>query len=225
MRNSLSIVGLSITMITMAILATLLMSPPTSAAEKSSYQSTGTGAYASWDECIENEGLTTCTYTSIYAAEQVFREGKSKNGFSVLCISQYSYSFSEDGYNDLLNRWGCTEDATVSVSKKLTTADASGIVTLIECFPPEEPDGYYECADVGALAVDASWTGTGKLSKSMSKYRSQYDNFKVRYHDKSSFRAGEASAIVGGVDLGQSPYSYIYESKSSSFSLCQKDCW
>jgi hypothetical protein len=159
MKNRLSLFGLSITMVTMVTLATLLMAAPAAAAEKFSYQSSGTGAYAGWDECVEDEGLTTCTFTSIYASEHASRQGKNKDIFSMLCVSQYGYSYSEqDGYNTLLDRWGCAEEASVSVSKKLTSAAASGVVPLMECLPTEDPDGYYECVEVGTLEVNASWT-------------------------------------------------------------------
>jgi hypothetical protein len=62
----------------------------------------------------------TCTYTSIYAVEQAYREGKNKNSFSVLCFYQSSYS--EDTYSDTS---GCAEDADISVNKKLENGAAS----------------------------------------------------------------------------------------------------
>jgi hypothetical protein len=116
--------SISITLLSMGILAMFLLVPPASAAEKYSYKSSGTGADANWENCVDDG----CTYTNIYAVEQAFREGNNKNSSSVLCFSQYSYS--GDTYSDT---YGCTEDADVSVNKKLKSAEASGSVPVTTC--------------------------------------------------------------------------------------------
>jgi hypothetical protein len=151
---------ISTTLLSMVILAMLLLVPPASAAEKYSYKFSGTGAYGDWYNCQEDG---TCTYTSIYAAEEAYREGNNKNSFSVLCF--YESSYSEDTYSDTS---GCAEDADVSVNKKLNNATASGSVPVYTCSYNEDYSDY-ECVDGGVLEITASWEGTGALSKNQSQ--------------------------------------------------------
>jgi hypothetical protein len=197
---------------------------------------TGQTADASWFACepdTPEAGLETCTFTDIWASDG---RGQSKDGpgkptpfsFTAACISMFTVVFTSEGdfVDEEESIFGCDENASLTIAGDLTSATLNANVTLIEC--EEDPDtGDFFCEEIpnGAVAVSATWTGTGGLIRFMDRHRSMDMSLDHRcafsFSGRGLRREATATATVDGVQLGDSDWASLSDGSFKSAASCR----
>jgi hypothetical protein len=197
---------------------------------------TGQTADASWFACepdTPEAGLETCTFTEIWASDG---KGKSKDGpgkptafsFTTACISMFKVVFTAEGdfVDEEESIFGCDENASLTIAGDLTGAILNANVTPIEC--EEDPEtGEIFCEEIpnGTVAVSATWTGTGELTRFMDRHRSMEMSPDHRctfsFSGRGLRREATATATVDGVSLGDSDWASLSDGSFKFAASCR----
>ncbi len=183
------------------------------------FRYSGLGGDSYWSTC-PNGGSPgqTCTDTWIYAAEQMYRDNYSSGSDTSLSVNQATYMIDQNwNYVPLVERWGWGP-ATVSVTKKLTSGSASGVISMTTC--TVDPNWNYTCGDPVDVSVSAVWTGQGELVRSHGNFHSVSKIFTANNHFRGTYRNASATGQINGSSLGVSLYGQLFNSKSSDVSIC-----
>lgn len=196
-----------------ALLAAILFVAPVAAASPwTTFKQSGTNAYASQEDCVDNaNGTTTCDGQSIDVFEGTTREGgaPTRKGEQV-CAGDYRYTFDSNTGEivDATGRFGCTLDAgtlTVDHLSLITLAPTAIDLTAFAC----DPSG---CAEypAGSTTVSGTWTGEGPISTNTGRFRYD-DGLCVQVNaDKGSFRQAsfEGSIVATNAAMGRGTFSF-----------------
>lgn len=143
---------------------------PVLAADNLHYRERGSGvsAYFSNFEWDEDGNLPPGTYAEVYvdAASYVARgDGAWQSDY--VCVSSWSVTVTPEGeWIDESGFGWCGEGASISLAKKLGSANMVASFEVLDCLAWDEESG--ECLDeidLGTLEVDLSFTGAGPLER------------------------------------------------------------
>ncbi|MBI2776301.1 MAG: hypothetical protein HYX57_03400 [Chloroflexi bacterium] len=196
-----------------ALLATILVVAPVAAASPwTTSKQSGTNAYASQEECVDDaNGTTSCEGQSIDVFEGSLREGgaPTRRGQQV-CAGDYRYTFDSNTGEivDSVSRFGCALDAgtlTVDHLSLVILAPTAIDLTGFTC----DPSG---CAEypAGSTTVSGTWTGEGPVVTNAGRF-SYDDGLCVQvYADKGSFRQAsfEGSIDATNAAMGRGTFSF-----------------
>jgi len=175
----------------------------------------GKGADAGCTTCPSGPATNeVCTDTYISVSEQMYTEDGVQFPSTTLFLYQYSYKVDRRGnWVSVSDTYGYGE-ANLSIDQKLTRAFASATVPLTTCTVDRR--GNYTCVDSPSIAVSASWTGQGDLSKSGSHSHSVSKGYKYNSHFQGTYRNAIADGQVDDRDLdGLSLYAAMYNNRWS----------
>jgi hypothetical protein len=206
------------------LVAAAIMSAPASAQVVSSSQN-GVWAQASWQDCMTEGALTTCTSTDLFAARGTEKssETSSVRGTRV-CLSVTTSSFN--GQDAFTVESGCstTRERTLRVAGRLASATLQPTVVTLDTYECtfDEITGELTCVIVRsrAVAVSANWTATGPLARSSSRSRFRVGKCSETYSTKGESREAVAVATVDGAPLGDSDLASVARGRFDFRSTC-----
>ncbi len=198
--------------------------PAQAAGQSFHFSSVGKNADAGWTTCpFFPEPNQLCTDTYVYAADTLYKDDGTKFPYTILFIDQYSYKLDKKGnYVFVSATYGYSENATLSMDKKLTQATANGVVSLTTC--REGRRGNWICSDAGTADVNVSWIGEGDLVRSTSNYHTVSKSFSYNSHNQGSYRNASAIGQMNGMDFGSLWYASLYDSKWRDVYVCHGSC-
>jgi hypothetical protein len=159
----------------------------------------------------------TDTYVTAYATTAGIGNGKSL--VQVLYLDEFTYKF-DSNFNEIpvsdTNGQIDGSAVTLSISQRLTSASASGIVLLTTC-SLDANGNPTTCGAAVPTAVGASWTGQGSLQRqnSLSTFHTKGTTVVQRF--RGTLLNATASLLVGGSAV-TSPLAFadIFDSTQSS---------
>lgn len=167
--------------------------------QKTINRQNGMAAYADWME-TKPEGLTTDTYLSVT---------QSNDGTDIY-ISMCSYD--TEGSN-----WSCksgymfTQDNVFSMDKKLNSASLNAVQIDLYQWNCDET-GCWE-TPAGTATIQATWAGTGDVSKGSYKWMSKYGDYTAKGCSSSLSRAATAEGSINDENIGASSYAGLAKFK------------
>jgi hypothetical protein len=176
------------------------------------FSTKGPGADGDWSSC-SGTGVVSCTETYINAADQITKDNGSTVTGGAIFIDIFSYHCTRHACYFDSDRSG-VGSATVSVSTKLTSASASGTLSMVLC------DQNFNCVDDGTSDIAASWTGYGGLTKQSGSFR--YKDSTSSYSERFSgtFRNADGTATVDGANAGDLNFAEIFTTTDRQVSIC-----
>lgn len=171
---------------------------------KTIYRHNGMSAYADWVESTP-EDLTTDTFLGVT---------KSNDGTDIY-LSIYTYDTA--GYWSYKYGYKFIKDDVFSIDKRLNSASLKAVQIYLYQWHCDE-DGCWETPE-GLVTVEATWTGTGDISKGGYKWMSKYDDYMAKGSDSSLSRSATAKGSINGDDLGTSNYGGLAKFKTAYMSM------
>ncbi|MGD8683999.1 MAG: hypothetical protein PVG27_08620 [Chloroflexota bacterium] len=181
------------------------------------YSDKGREAIADGGDCSFDGTVDRCEFTFIRAHDGwVKNNGEVLRG-TILCLEQ-----GVDSYNTVTDEWsldirsGCGP-AAVSIAKDLSSASASGTITVDreQC----DNDG---CQTDGSVPVDLTLEveGWGDLGSSRNHFVDEWGGCRISGNGRGTFNEGDAAATVDSVavDIG---YGHIAEGRSKFSVACR----
>ena len=181
-------------LLTFAVLS-LPVSTLAAAPYKYMTRTNGNQAIAQWDDVNGN----TETYTFLIAdvSDQgafvaISQCNTDLNTFTVSCL----FGFASPSAN------------VFSTDKKLSTATLS----------PVQVDLYDDSFSyVKTVTVQASWTGQGKSTKSLTNVHAKYDSFQETYRNRATARDATATGSIDGTSIAGLEDGYLVQYRSADF--------
>lgn len=155
----------------------------------------GASAYAEWYEI--NNNATTYTYLSV----------TETNDGTDIYVSTYTYG---PDYWSEKSGYMFTENDVFSIDKKFNSASLSEINIDVNNWYTGETE---------TMAVKATWTGMGDMSKGSSSYSSQNGDYVWKSSDSSTYRDASVTGNINGMDLGANSYASLSNFKSTYMSM------
>lgn len=180
-------------------------------------------AGASWN--LENDH-GTLTIISLGVSDGLFAVGRQCFFVENMDVFLQRVEKDKDGNTVSVEsgsvRFEPSDSNPFKIDKKLRTAALSPIT--IEICPSEEKNEAGTCTDGEVMEVSAEWTGTGDVSIERFKFNAktncddaecstndQEQNFKVKVVSNTKSRIAVATAVVNGIETGESDPSLIEE--------------
>ncbi len=167
--------------------------------QKTIYRQNGMSAYADWMETTP-EGLTTDTYLS------VTQSNDGTDIYMSIC------TFDMTGNGSCKSGYKFTQDNVFSIDKKLDSASLNAVQIDLYQWNCDET-GCWE-TPAGNANIEATWAGTGGLSKGSYKWMSKYGDYMSKGSDSSTSREAIAQGSINGDDLGTSDFAGMAKFKS-----------
>lgn len=192
----------------------------------------GVSADAFWESCQEDTpevGQTTCEFVSIFAFEgrSVFRESGSppiRQG-GIACVS---HDVTDEFGAPVSVETGCAEDFVFTYATDLSSASLSATMPVETLVCTETPEGVF-CEPGGGelrdVAVSATWNAVGPPTKFRDRFVSHTETEGFECVFKQSGRGvrtdAVATAMVDGVDLGESAFASLTEGTFKFLDRCR----
>jgi hypothetical protein len=203
--------------------AATIMSAPAGAQVASSQK--GVTAQASWQDCITEGAVTTCTSTELFAIQGTEKSSEtgSVRGTRV-CLSVTTSSFN--GEDSFSVESGCftARDRRLRVAGRLASATLQPTAVTLDTYECtlDEITGELTCVIVRSreVTVSASWTATGPLAKSSSRSKFRVGKCTETYSSKGEFRNALTAGTLDGAPLGDSDFASIGRVRFDFRSTC-----
>jgi hypothetical protein len=200
------------------VLGSLLAAAPSVAAAGATFHfsSKGLGAEGGWTTASGTGSNTVFTDTFIFTSRDSFTEDGQTFTEPSIFVDQFSYKFDRRGnFVFISDRFGFASGADVdlSVDSKLRWASVSALVPFESC-------DERSCSPDGTDLVEASWTGTGSVIRISQTFHAVSKEFTESGQFKGSFRNADATATVGGVDVGEQFFADIFNATFRDVFVC-----
>ncbi|HZG93379.1 MAG TPA: hypothetical protein VEZ46_01590 [Mycobacteriales bacterium] len=188
-----------------------LAAPANAGATVVSFDFAGRLAEAAWTTCPAPAVGDICTDTVLITSDSALRERNTAEGFSErtssdrVVLRQFVYEVVEDPEfgglttRPVLELFGGTTDATVTIQPRLRTATATAAVPMSVCWSPDDA----VCAALEGTVIDvaAHWQADGELQR--IDQRETFGDRTTRYrgYTQGWERRASATATLDGVPV------------------------
>ena len=172
--------------------------------QKTLYRQNGIAAYADWTETT-NEGITTDNYLSVT---------ESDDGTDIY-LSICTYDITGNG--SCKSGYKFTQDNVFSMDKKLDSASLNTVQIDLYQWNCDQNGCWETPAD--PATIEATWTGTGDISKGSYKWMSKYGDYISKGSSSSLSRDATANGKINGNDLGISDFAGLAKFKSMNIEM------
>jgi hypothetical protein len=171
---------------------------------KTIYRQNGESASASWT--AEALDFTTETYLSVTQSDV------GNDIYISICTYDMSGSYlsCKSGYK-------LTPENVFSMHKKLNSAKLESVEIELSQWNCDE-NGCWETFE-GIATIEATWTGTGDVSKNSYKWTDKYGGFISRGSSSSSYREATAEGTLNNVELGTSNFGGVTKFKYADMQM------
>jgi hypothetical protein len=197
-----------------SVLVALVAVGAAQAREAYSFSSKGVSADAYWESCTTERGLTTCTFSNIYAFQgtERSRDTGTMRGTTV-CFYTETFTYRSGpgqgpgGESSFESGCSSAPSGTLSVSNDLTSATLGASTVTIWTYECTEED----CVPVTSREVTVSgwWTAGGPLFSFSERFKFDDGTCTYTFSGKGQGRDGVATGTVDGTSLGESGYASI----------------
>lgn len=204
-------------MLAAAVLTAIGAAGTASARETESFSSKGVSADAFWESCTTQRGVTTCTFTSLFAFEGTERSSETGTTRGAhVCLSIDRFSFREGpgrgpGGGESSFESGCTQapSGTLVVAGDLSSATLAATTVALDTYECSEEEE--ECTIVSSrdVTVSGSWAGAGPVFSFSDRFRFSDGTCTETFSGKGKSREAVATATIDGTSLGDSAFAAI----------------